>query len=153
MYTETRHFSWFVARDCRKNPCAERISTVSLVEVPHLYLNKRYQITTVVVYNHIHNCSVVLGKKSDLQEGLFRVHLVLLIQGCCAVLVGRGVLHATCMPEKTSTAGSVSKARFSLPYVSSKRLRNIAVCLLDARNTKNRECTTGALAFCSINFS
>lgn len=38
MYTQARHFSWFVARNGRENPSAERISTVSFVEVPDLYL-------------------------------------------------------------------------------------------------------------------
>lgn len=38
MYAKTRHFSGFVAGNCRENPCAERISAVSLVKVPDFHL-------------------------------------------------------------------------------------------------------------------
>lgn len=42
MYTKARHFSRFVARNCRENPCAERAATVSLIKVPYLYLRKLF---------------------------------------------------------------------------------------------------------------
>lgn len=50
MYTETRHFSRFVARNCGENPSAQRISTVPLVKVPHLYLKNEYRFSLVVVH-------------------------------------------------------------------------------------------------------
>lgn len=119
MYTEARHFSRFVARNCWKNPSAERISTVSLVQVPDLYLWTRYlfQIqfsgsdTTAL-------CFRLLWRTAHLLEGLFHVRPAPLIQGCCAASAGRGVLPATCRPEKMSTAGSASKARSCHPYVT-----------------------------------
>lgn len=49
MYAEAGHFSRFVARDCRKNPCAEWISAVSLVKVPNLYLRMERQLSFIVV--------------------------------------------------------------------------------------------------------
>lgn len=42
MYTEARHFSWFVTRNCRKNPSAERISTVSFIKIPNLHLKNEF---------------------------------------------------------------------------------------------------------------
>lgn len=41
VYTEARHFSWFVSRNCRKDPRAQRVPTVSLVQVPDLHLQNK----------------------------------------------------------------------------------------------------------------
>lgn len=51
VYAKTGHFSWFVARDCRKNSRAQWISTVSLVKVPNLYLRKESLFSFIVVHH------------------------------------------------------------------------------------------------------
>lgn len=63
-------------------------------------------------------CFRLLWRTAHLLEGLFHVRPAPLIQGCCAASAGRGVLPATCRPEKMSTAGSASKARSCHPYVT-----------------------------------
>lgn len=40
MNSQTRNFSGFVARNCRKDPSAERVPAVSLVKVPDLNLQE-----------------------------------------------------------------------------------------------------------------
>lgn len=96
-----------------------------------LSLLSRFQTFTwkmrlVVHENNWHTCSVwLLWRTARLPEGLFHVHPGPLIQGCCAASAGRGVLPATCRPEKMPTAGIASKARSCHPYVPLWRLRSI----------------------------
>lgn len=74
-----------------------------------------------------HNCDYLgfFESAANLLEDLFHVRPAPLTQGCCAASAGRDGLHATCKPEKMSTAGSVSKARSCHPYVTFWKLRTI----------------------------
>lgn len=147
MYSKARNFGWFVARNCREYPSAERTSAVSLVKVPDFNLRGWVGGTKRFLWWSVKSpflCFRLLWTTKHLQEGLFLVRPAPQTRGCYAASVDRDASPATCRPEKMSAEGTVTEARFFHPYVIWWGLRIIKTrCLVqESSNFANRNNTT-----------